>query len=226
MLYQWKILAGVFLTFFLRHGCALDYDTSKLVDLIVNTNLLDEFPENVSIALSGSGNRYVGNGTLTDLSQGPHNLTVWVRVDQFMLSYSGYVWAIFATVSFNIDSIPPNISILSPETKAYNTSDVPLDFTVNETFSQISYSLDGHENITATGNMTLTQLSGGAHNITVYATDEAGNIGASDNVTFTIALPPLERSEPFPIATVAAASTATVAVACVGILYYLKKLKH
>ncbi len=213
--------SGGLFDLFLRHGCALDYDTSKLVDLIVNTNLLDEFPENVSVALSDIGNSYVGNATLTDLSQGPHNVTVWIRADSFWLSYSCYVWSIFATVSFNIDSIPPNISILSPETKAYNTSDVPLDFTVNKTVSQISYSLDGHENITTTGNMTLTQLSDGAHNVTVYATDEAGNVGTSQTINFTITKP-----EPFPTVPVAVASMVIVAVACVGILLYLRKNRH
>jgi len=205
---------------FLRYGCALDYDTSDLVDLIWHSNLLDKFPNNPPLVLNGSENVYTGNATLTNLSQGAHTLTVWVRADQFMLSYSGGVWAIFKTVSFNIDSTPPHIIILSPENKAYNTSDVPLDFTVNEAFSQVSYSLDGQENITAAGNLTLTRLSNGAHNVTVYAADEAGNIGASEAVTFTVAVP-----EPFPIVLVAAVSVAVVVVAA-GLLFYFRKRKH
>jgi hypothetical protein len=209
---------GSLFDLFLRHGCALDYDTSKLVNLIVNTNLLDEFPDSPSVALSNLGNRYVGNATLIDLSQGPHNITLWVRADQFMLSYSGYVWAIFSTVSFNIDAIPPYITILSPENKAYNTSDVPLDFTVNKTASQITYSLDGNENVTAIGNMTLTQLSNGAHTVTVYATDEAGNVGASKTINFSVEMP-------FPVASVAAASVTAVVVVVAVLLVYFKKRK-
>lgn len=194
-----EYFSGRLFDLFLRHGCALDYDTSKLVNLIVNTNLLDEFPDNPSVALSNLGNNlYGGNATLNDLSQGPRNITVWVRAEQDYLSYGVPVGSVFTTVSFNIDSIPPNITILSPETKTYNTSEVPLEFTVNKTFSQISYSLDGHENITATGNMTLTRLSDGAHNLTVYATDEAGNVGVSEKITFNIA----KESEPFPTITV------------------------
>jgi hypothetical protein len=205
---------------FLRYGCALDYDTSDLVDLIWNSNLLDKFPNNPPLVLNGSENVYTGNATLTNLSQGAHTLTVWVRAEQFMLSYSWGVWAIFKTVSFNIDSTPPHISILSPENKAYNTSDVPLDFTVNEAFSQITYSLDGQENITAAGNMTFTQLSNGAHNVTVYAADEAGNMGASEIVTFTVAVP-----EPFPT-TLVVASVIIVAVVSIGLLFYFKKRKR
>jgi hypothetical protein len=206
---------------FLRYGCALDYDISGLVDLIWNSNLLDKFPNNPPLVLNGSENVYTGNATLTNLSQGAHTLTVWVRAEQFMLSYSWGVWAIFKTVSFNIDFTPPHISIVSPEPKVYNTSDVPLDFTVNETASQITYSLDGQENITAAGNMTLTRLSNGAHNVTVYAADEAGNMGASETATFTVAVP-----EPFPTVPVAAASAATVAVVIAGLLFYFKKRKH
>jgi hypothetical protein len=97
---------------------------------------------------------------------------------------------------------------------------VPLDFTVNETASQITYSLDGQENVTAAGNMTLTQLSNGAHNVTVYAADEAGNMGASETATFTVAVP-----EPFPTVPVAAASVAAVAVVGVVLLVYFKKRK-
>jgi hypothetical protein len=210
--------SGGLFDLFLRHGCTLDYDTSKLVNLIVNTNLLDEFPDNPSVALSGSGNRYVGNATLTDLSQGSHNITVWIRADSFWISYSCFVWAVFSTVSFNIDSIPPNISILSPETKAYNTSDVPLDFTVNKTVSQIAYSLDGHENITVIGNMTLTMLSVGAHNVTVYAWDEAGNVAVSETMAFSVAVS-------FPTLSVAFAFVVGVVVA-VGLLVYFKKHKR
>jgi hypothetical protein len=205
---------------FLRYGCALDYDTSDLVDLIWNSNLLDKFPNNPPLVLNGSENVYTGNATLTNLSQGAHTLTVWVRAEQFMLSYSWGVWAIFKTVTFNIDFTPPHISILSPENKAYNTSDVPLDLTVNETASQITYSLDGQENVTAAGNMTLTQLSNGAHNVTVYAADEAGNMGASETATFTVAVP-----EPFPVVPVVTISV-IVAVVTVGILVYFKKRKH
>jgi hypothetical protein len=205
---------------FLRYGCALDYDTSDLVDLIWNSNLLDKFPNNPPLVLNGSENVYTGNATLTNLSQGAHTLTVWVRAEQFMLSYSWGVWAIFKTVTFNIDFTPPHISILSPENKAYNTSDVPLDLTVNETASQITYSLDGQENVTAAGNMTLTQLSNGAHNVTVYAADEAGNIGASETATFTVAVP-----EPFSVVLVVA-SVITVAVIGVGLLFYFKKRRR
>ena len=206
--------------FFFIHGCVLDYDTSKLVNRVSSKGIFNNFPNNVSIVLSGSENRYVGNATLSDLSQGPHNITVWIRAEQFMLSYYRYVWSIFQTVSFNIDSIAPHIRILFSENEAYNISDVPLDFTVNEAVSQISYVLDAHENITVAGNATLTGLANGDHNLTIYAKDEAGNAGVSETVHFTVDVP-----EPFP-ATLVIASVITVTVVGIGLLFYFKNRKR
>jgi len=209
---------------FLRHGVALDYSTPKLVDLIENTNLLGDFPNSPLVALSDLGNNtYGGNATLTDLSQGPHSITIWIDAEQNYLSYGVPVGFVFTTVSFNIDSIPPKISILSSETKTYNTSDVPMDFAVNKTVSQISYSLDGQENITAVGNLTLTQLPNGSHNVTIYATDEAGNVGSSQTFSFIIAKP---EARSFPTAIVAAVSGVSAVVVVAGLLVYFKKRKH
>jgi hypothetical protein len=195
------------------HGCVLDNDTSKLVYDVTNKYYVS--PNNVPVAFSGSGNRYVGNTTLTGLSQGHHTVTVWVRVQRYMISYAWIEWIVFATASFNI---APQITVLSPETKTYNVSDVPLDFTVNETFSKIEYSLDGQSNVTINGNTTLIWLPNGYHNVTVYATDEFGNIGVPKIIYFSV-------EAPFPTALVVAVSVATVVVVGVVLLVYFRKRK-
>jgi hypothetical protein len=199
----------VFARFFLW-GCLLDR----------SFNISTFWDNNVEVDLSLYGYGYLCNATLTKLSEGPHTITAWVEERINYLSYDLVLAYVYSNVTFNIDSIPPNISILSPENKAYNTSDVPLDFTVNETASQITYSLDEQENVTAAGNMTLTQLSNGAHNVTVYAADEAGNMGASETATFIVAKP-----EPFSLVPVAVASVAAIAAVSVGLLVYFKKRK-
>jgi len=129
------------------------------------------------------------------------------------------------SVNFTIDT-PPSISILSPEAKAYNTSDVSLNFTVNESPSRIAYSLDGRENVTVTGNTTLTGLSNGAHNVTVYAWDNVGNIGASETIHFTVAQPSEPQpSEPFPTTWIAAAIAVIVTGGAIalGVAIYRRK---
>lgn len=117
--------------------------------------------------------------------------------------------------SFSIG--PPKISVLSPLAQTYNETSVPLVFTVGKLVNWTGYSLDGAENVTIAGNTTLTWLSSGLHNVTVYAKDLLGNVGASETVVFT--------AEPFPTALVI---TTVVIIAVVGfiLIVYFKKRKH
>jgi hypothetical protein len=100
-------------------------------------------------------------------------------------------------------------------------SDVALDFTVNEQVTKTSYSLDGQSNVTVAGNTTLSGLTVGEHNVTVYAWDAAGNVGASETILFTITEPEPELAVP-----VAAGSVAVLASVSAGILVYFKKRRH
>ena len=104
------------------------------------------------------------------------------------------------------------------ENKTYYSSDVDLNFTVNDAASQITYSLDGKENVTLSQNTLLTGLANGDHRVTVYAMDEAGNT-YSKTIYFIIA-------EPFPTVPVAIASVAVIVVVVAGLLVYLKKHKR
>ncbi len=120
----------------------------------------------------------------------------------------------------------PAISVVSPENKTYVSSNVSLAFTVNKPALWMGYSLDSQDNVTITGNTTLSGISNGLHNVTVYARDEFENTGASATVAFTIA----KETEAFPIRlTVAAAfvvaALVLLAAVGVGLSAYLKKRK-
>jgi hypothetical protein len=95
-----------------------------------------------------------------------------------------------------------------------------LNFTVNDPLSQVSYCLDGQTNVSIIGNITLESLPYGEHNVTVYATDNVGNIGAK-TVFFTI----MQPSKPFPT-TLVVASAIIVAVVGTSLLIYFKKRKR
>lgn len=114
---------------------------------------------------------------------------------------------------------PPKIYLQSPLNQSYGTGNVSLVFAADKTVNWTGYSLDGRRNITITGNTTLTELSSGLHNITVYSNDTFGNMGASENVTFRI-------SSPFPILTVVSISGVMLVVVVAALLVYLKKHKH
>ncbi len=147
---------------------------------------------------------YVGqfNFLLTNLTDGTYNLTL-VRSRGL------------ATVLFSIDATPPNISVLTLENKMYDTSDLQLNFTVDESVSQITYSLDEQGNVTITGNTTLTDLSYGSHTLTVYANDIAGNTGISETITFNI-------REPFSAILAVAPIASMVAIGLCLLIYFTK----
>ena len=121
-----------------------------------------------------------------------------------------------------VDSTPPEIANLSVQNQTYPTPDVALDFTLDDNASCIAYSLDGGENVTIEGNATLHGISAGLHNLTVYAWDSAGNVGTSEMVSFTLAVPEQEP-DAFPIVPVAAVSVAVAAVVAAAAVVYLKK---
>ena len=133
--------------------------------------------------------------------------------------YDTFEMTSFSTVSFTKDLVPPRITVLSPQNETYSSSEVTLDFTVNENVSQILYTLDGNENQTITGNLTLAGLAKGAHNLTLYVTDLAGNAASSKMLFFDVNLP-----ESFPVVAVAiAAAVIAVAAACAGLLLLNRK---
>jgi hypothetical protein len=125
-----------------------------------------------------------------------------------------------SVVNFTI-ATPPEVSILSPKNETYGSSEVPLKFAVDKSFSKISYVLDYQDNMTINGNATLTGLSNGVHNVTVYAWDDAGNIGSSETIIFIVDAP-----EPFPATFVSTVSVASVATVGAGLLLYRKKRRR
>jgi parallel beta-helix repeat protein len=130
------------------------------------------------------------NITINDAQPNYVNYSVYDNgTDRWM--YFNYNHSTLEVIIRGIETIPPEISVVSPESKAYATTDVPLIFTVNETTSWMGYSLDGQANVTILGNTTLTGLSEGSHDIIVYANDTFGNMGASATIYFSVdTLPP------------------------------------
>ena len=170
-----------------------------------------------SPSLIWNKNRVIGSVRLPELSDGSHTLSVYVeaRVE------TGTSYWDSETVYFTVETTPPKIKVLSPITQTYTETNVSFMFTLDKA-NWTGCSLDGEENITISGNFTLIGLPNGMHNLTVYANDTYGNMGASETVSFTVAVP-----EPFPFVPVAAA-VAVVAVAAVsaGLLLYFRKRKH
>jgi len=178
--------------------------------------------DNASFSIDLSGVRG-GNHSLTIYAVGGGSYNTREEFDAgsytMIYYYESFEMTGFSTVSFTKDLVSPRISFLSPPNGTYVTSDVKVDFIVSEAASQILYSLDGKENQTVSDSLTLTSLAEGAHNVTLYATDLAGNTAAPQTLFFSVDLP-----EPFPTMPVTA-SIATFALVSfgLGILAFFKK---
>ncbi len=168
---------------------------------------------------------------LTDIPEGNHSIIIYTTVwhyssieklegtFEYYLQYRDLTMANnSATVFFAVDTIAPKITVFSPKNMTYDSNIISTDFKIEELFSKCAYMLDGQDNVTITGNMTLAGLVNGEHNITFYATDTAGNTGSSETVYFTIAMP-----EPFPTAFVVVVFVAAAVLAVAGLLVYHKK---
>ena len=182
---------------------------------------------------------------LPPLSDGSHCLTITVVASVEMsggnhpgapfkptgVNSTDYEARWISTVYFTVDTgktidiTPPNIPDISIKQNAtFYTPDVPLNFTVNENFAQAAYSLDKQDNVTIPGNTTLTGLSTGAHNLTLYVQDNAGNT-ADSQTNFTVANPVAVEPQPqeHVPTTLAVAVFVAVVLVVLGFLIYFKK---
>jgi len=106
----------------------------------------------------------------------------------------------------------------------YNSTNVALNYFASENTSWTAYNLGGKDNVTITGNTTLTGLASGVHTLTVYANDTAGNMAASDTITFQIYSKP--NPETLLIPTLTAATIVTAGILSISLLIYCKKQKR
>jgi N-acetylneuraminic acid mutarotase len=144
---------------------------------------------------------------LSGLSQGAHNVTMYANDSLGNMGSSN-------TAFFSVDILPPNIEIIIPQNKSYDSTDIQLTFTVNENVTYLAYSLNGQDKQEIIGNVTLAALANGAHNLTLYATDDFGN-SAEKTVSFNIA--------PFPVVTFVAILAIITIVLATGYLFYKRR---
>ena len=137
---------------------------------------------------------------ISSLSNGLHKIEV---VAEFSVDV-GHVYV----ASYNYSSSPATfscfrdqpivVSIISPENKTYELQGIALNFTLNEAVTKITYNLDGR-NTSINGNVTLSGLEVGEHNLTVFAEDKAGNGGSSETLFFTVEEPILTSEPPLSV---------------------------
>ncbi|MFB6180781.1 MAG: hypothetical protein ABEJ93_02800, partial [Candidatus Nanohalobium sp.] len=86
------------------------------------------------------------------------------------------------SVSFDVDTTPPQISIKKPDGPTDSRLNLPLNYTVSDPHldtGSCKYNIDGGANISISncGNTTIDFGTVGNHTINVYASDTVGNTG-------------------------------------------------
>lgn len=186
-------------------------NTAKYIFMEKTYDKYDEFPtvdfKNHTLQLTNVPD---GNHTILLRATGAGKIPGVINWYEYFIS--GY-----SKVHFSVDTDAPEITLFSPHEKTYHSSEIPLELGVNETLN-ITYSLDGSSNITLAENSTLTGLSNGAHTLTVFARDSAGNTAITET-TFNIDVP-----QPFPIQSTVTVSVIGIAVVC-GVMLIFRKLR-
>ncbi len=165
--------------------------------------IVSESTSLISYSLDEEENIEISEETILPLlSDGDHSIVVYASDLAGNIGESDII-------HFAVDTAAPSLLLLSPQNQTYATT-LQLNFTVNEAASWTGYSLDGQENVTVTGNISLKEMAYGSHMITVYANDTYGNMAASETVYFSV-------PEPFPIIW-AASITGIISIAGVILL--------
>jgi len=138
-----------------------------------------------------SNDTYLANTSLTDCGtniteiiwdEGQHDVTIWANDSVGNENYSA--------VTFFVDTIAPNIQIITP-TNGTNTTNAELNinYTVENGYISCWYSNDSNTiNVTLPDcitNITTVTWSEGQHNVTIWVNDTYGNENHSD-IYFTV----------------------------------------
>lgn len=201
-------------------------DNNEEIQRITNITQIYEEPAPDAILPPHLRITYMVTQELSYLADGEHTITVY-HGSQNNGIVPEYLVFSFAETSFSIVTPAPHLQILDV-CDVYNSSKVPLNFTIDEPASWMAYSMDKQANITLGGNITLTGLSEGSHTLVVYANDTAGNMGSSQIINFTVSpeTQPIPEPEPFPITLVVIAVLVIIATLALVVVILAKLLVY
>lgn len=184
------------------------------------SNYTTKYPNALEVGNSGIGNT-------------PYTIEKEFYTSQLERQYEGLVNATFMSIGYIplVDRFPLMYPWGAPQVTLFNfenlTASEPffLNFSISKPVVWTGYSFDGGENITIRDNYTLDGLTAGSHNITVYAKDTVGNIGASKTAKFTVAFPTAKSELNNAVVKIVVAIISAVAVTIAGLMIYRRHRK-
>ena len=193
------------------------YSVDNHQNVTANPGIVSRYITAVTSDFGGPTQNETTNYTVTlnigELPEGRHKITVYlgeaIFTDETHLLWCGGYHRV-DSLYFVVGGLSI-IKVESPKNATYQTANIPLNFNA-EHVSQVTYSIDGQDNVTVSGNTTLSGLPNGSHNISFYAVDAGGYWTASQTVSYEIAN--------FQLVPIALAVSAIVASAGISLLYF------
>ncbi len=177
-----------------------------------------------STGMFGSRNSRQYSVALAGLEEGVHFMKVRVEGDYYTGSVADYAFE--GNASFLVDNKFPVICDISIKNATYYENSLELSCKVSEQCMWVAYSLNGAAKVNFTDNdattflqakTNLTSLAEGTYFLAIYASDMAGNVGASQTIRFNV-----DTSMPYLVALIVAGVIAVV-LAVVGVLLIARR---
>ena len=165
--------------------------TSPTVQTYTNHNVTISFSGSDSSGIStqwyynGSSNVTYTTATSLLLADGHYNFTFYANDSLGNLNS--------ASISFSVDTTPPQVTINAPGNNTYTSSSTPVNITINEAGNCLytlnngssNYSMSTNDNLNFTANTPV--INDGNYILIAYCTDSFGNQNNSNvNVSFSI----------------------------------------
>ncbi len=164
---------------------------------------------------------YAIGGTIKEKHDTPKPVGTWTFPP--LNDGSIFIWYLLSNSTFRYTPFGYTaMAMILPQNNGnYSSGSVPLTFTFNTQVSSVGYSLDNKANVSITGNTTLTGLSNGIHNLTVYANYDKADAYILSSIIFTVtsqAETPLTQT-----AAIAGVAISVTVIAATALLLYRKK---
>jgi hypothetical protein len=150
-----------------------NYLNGSLDDVLIFNRTLSD--SGVAALYNATANQYYNN--FTNVSAGNHTFKAYAVDAAGNKADTGT-----RTITYNADSTPPNITIISPENKTYNIqNNIQLNYTAtdNVAVDKCWYAFNGGTNTSLPGcsNSTISVGTDGSYPLHIYANDTNGNVG-------------------------------------------------
>jgi hypothetical protein len=112
------------------------------------------------------------------LADGAHTISVFAQ--------DGPLIGSTVTTGFTVDTVAPALTVTAAPSGSVRSANASVAFSVNDPTATAWCAVDSGPAATCTSPIDYGSLPPGAHTISLYAVDPAGNVGATSHVSFTI----------------------------------------